>query len=253
MSRTLADSDQFEEPPHPADDRSSQPVPVLTCMENVTARDVEWIWFQRLAVGKLTVLAGAPGLGKSWLSLYIAAQLSYGGPWPDGGSAPLMNTLLMNAEDALDDTIKPRLIALGADCSRIHALAMSRIGLREKFVQLSDISVIEKAMDETGAGLVVIDPVTAFLGDKVGNSRPAQGPPTRSARLCSIEKASASDTSARRGRMPARPPAVPAHWCMTCDGLPSEHSSAPVWYTALSSDVHRRPQDRVDLPALRHR
>src|SRR5688572_9314476 len=78
MNRTLSDDSEpeFPEPPHPADDHSSAPQPVIVCVGDVEREDVDWFWHARLAAGKVTLLIGDPGLGKSWITLYCAAQLS---------------------------------------------------------------------------------------------------------------------------------------------------------------------------------
>jgi len=76
---------------------------------------LEWLWDGRIPRGKLCVVAGDPGLGKSYLTLYMAAVLSRGGEWPDGSRAARENVLIVSAEDDAADTIRPRLDRLGAD------------------------------------------------------------------------------------------------------------------------------------------
>jgi hypothetical protein len=86
--------------PSPSAEGVSGPRPVIVCLADVQPEPVTWIWPGRLAAGKLAVLIGDPGLGKSWISLDVAARLSRGLPWPDGGSAPAGHVLLLSAEDA---------------------------------------------------------------------------------------------------------------------------------------------------------
>jgi hypothetical protein len=83
-------------------------------------RPVEWLWPGRLALGRLALLEGDPGLGKSFIALDLAARLSAGRPWPDGtpGPGPLP-ALVIAAEDNSRDTLRPRLQTLGADLSRV--------------------------------------------------------------------------------------------------------------------------------------
>src|SRR6478672_10265157 len=100
------------------------PVPRLTCLADVAPQPVRWLWPGRIALGKLTLICGDPGLGKSFLTLDLAARLSAGRAWPDG-AAPVAgagSAVLITAEDDAADTIRPRLDAAGADVSRIVAL-----------------------------------------------------------------------------------------------------------------------------------
>jgi hypothetical protein len=140
------------------------PRPVLVRLADVRPEPLTWIWPGRLAAGKLALLVGDPGLGKSWISLDIAARLSAGLEWPDGGSAPSGPVVLLSSEDGLADTIRPRLDVLGADVARIHHLAMLRTGERERAVQLADVAALEHAIRETGARLMIVDPMSAYLG-----------------------------------------------------------------------------------------
>jgi hypothetical protein len=134
-------------------------------LADVRPEAVQWLWPGRLAAGKLTILAGDPGLGKSWITHDVAARASSGRPWPDGaaGLAPI-NVLMLSAEDGLADTIRPRLDALGADVARVHHLAVLRAGEKERAVQLADTGPIEQAITQTGARILSIDPMSAYLG-----------------------------------------------------------------------------------------
>jgi hypothetical protein len=147
-------------PPHDI----SVPRPVLVRLADVQPEPLTWIWPGRLAAGKLALLVGDPGLGKSWISLDVAARLSAGLAWPDGGSAPAGPVLLLSAEDGLADTIRPRLDALGADVTQVHHLAVLRTAERERAVQLTDVAALERAIRETHARLMIIDPTSAYLG-----------------------------------------------------------------------------------------
>ena len=139
--------------------------PVLVRVADVKPEAIRWRWQGRAADGKLTLIIGDPGLGKSWITLDVAARTSAGLAWPDGepGRAPAP-VLLLSAEDGLADTIRPRLDALGADVRKINHLAVLKAGEKERAVQLADIGPLEHAIKETGARLLVIDPVSAYLG-----------------------------------------------------------------------------------------
>jgi hypothetical protein len=141
-------------------------IPILTRLSDVQAEPVEWLWKGRIAKGKLTLLCGDPGLGKSWVSLDIGARLSRGNPWPDNtpASAPA-DVLLLSAEDGLADTIRPRLDQLDADTARVHHIDGVRAQGGEIGIQLTHIAEIEAAIHMTGAKLLVIDPLSAYLGD----------------------------------------------------------------------------------------
>jgi hypothetical protein len=152
------------------DDRKSEraPIdarPVLVRLQDVQPEPVTWLWPGRLAAGKLALLVGDPGLGKSWITLDLAARLSTGSSMPDDAPAvPPGDVILLSAEDGVADTIRPKLDALGADVARIHHLAVLRAGEHERAVQLADIAALEWAIRETGARLMVIDPIAAYMG-----------------------------------------------------------------------------------------
>ena len=139
--------------------------PILVNLADVEPEQVAWLWNGRLAVGKLALLIGDPGLGKSWITLDVAARVSTGNAWPDDPhvSAPA-NVLILSAEDGLADTVRPRLDTLGADVRRIHHLAVLRAGDHERAVQLSDTTALEEAITQSGARVLIIDPISAYLG-----------------------------------------------------------------------------------------
>lgn len=122
------------------------------------------------------MIAGNPGLGKSQLTLWLAAVVSTGGAWPDGGNAPAGDVLLVSAEDDPADTIRPRLEAAGADLARVHILdAMRETSTdgvdRERGCDLSrDVPAIAVALAARPAvKALIVDPVTAFLGGTDGH------------------------------------------------------------------------------------
>jgi RecA-family ATPase len=138
--------------------------PVLVRLADVRPEPVTWLWPGRVAAGKLALLVGDPGLGKSWISLDVDARLSAGLPWPDGGSPSAGSVLLLSAEDGVADTIRPRLDTLGADVTQVHHLAVLRTGERDRAVQLTDVAALELAIHRIHARLLIIDPISAYLG-----------------------------------------------------------------------------------------
>ena len=140
--------------------------PKLVRLVDVEPEEVTWLWPGRIPCGKLTILMGDPGLGKSMLTLDVSARLSTGMPWPDGGRAPLGTVILLSAEDGVADTIRPRVDRLGGDVTRIAVLEAIRTSDGERgFSLVADMPHLETAISSTGASLVVIDPLSAYLGD----------------------------------------------------------------------------------------
>lgn len=137
------------------------------CLADIEAKPVRWLWPKRIALGKLNLLAGHPGRGKSTLTLYIAALVSNGGGWPDGSQCPLGNVLFITCEDDPADTLVPRLQAIGADLSRCHLLEAihdHENGKERPFNLKTDVSRVEDlARDKGGLALIVIDPISAYL------------------------------------------------------------------------------------------
>jgi RecA-family ATPase len=147
--------------------------PVGKLLSEVEPERVEWLWPGRLPLGKLAVLDGDPGLGKSAVTLDIAARVSAGLELPYGERCGPAGVVLLSAEDGLADTIRPRLDAAEADTERIVALStMAEGGKAERTISLTqDLTVIERAIGRVGAALVVVDPLMAFLGEKTDSHK----------------------------------------------------------------------------------
>jgi putative DNA primase/helicase len=145
--------------------------PVIVRLSDVEPRPVQWLWPGRIALGKLTLLAGDPGLGKSCLSLDLAARVSLGSPWPDDrtSTAPRGSVVLLGAEDGLHDTVRPRLDAMEADVKRIEALTAVKAADEADprvFNLARDLPALEEAIQAAGdCRLVVVDPISAYLGE----------------------------------------------------------------------------------------
>lgn len=125
---------------------------------SVTQRKIEWLWYPYIPYGKLTILQGDPGEGKSTFILNIAALLTRGKPMPDGFPVPApQRVIYQTAEDNLSDTVKPRLISAGADCEKIAYIVDE-----DSSLTLEDTR-IEEIIRQTGARLFILDPLQAYL------------------------------------------------------------------------------------------
>jgi hypothetical protein len=169
-------------PPRPADDQPefttptsdapAAPEAVTICLADVEPQPINWLWPNRIAMGKLTMLCGDPGLGKSFLALDLGARVTQGAPWPDNRDtyAPQGGVVILTAEDDLADTVRPRLDAAGADPAQVVAIQAVRWhddgGKYERFFDLErDLPALEGAIGRQGnTKLVIIDPITAYLG-----------------------------------------------------------------------------------------
>jgi putative DNA primase/helicase len=149
-----------------------RPGPVLTRLADVRPESVEFLWQGRLALGKLNLVDGDPGLGKSTLLLDVGARVSTGRDMPDGSPGiGRAGVVIQSAEDGLADTIRPRLEAAGADLSRIVALEIGdEAGLRPAFIP-DDLDHVEAAIRKTRARLWIVDPLMAYLGAEVNSYR----------------------------------------------------------------------------------
>ena len=125
---------------------------------NVRTEPVEWLWYPYIPLGKLTVLQGDPGEGKSTFALNVVARITTGQPMPDGVPAKGKRVAIYQcAEDGIADTIKPRLQQAGADCERVAYIIDNDIALT-----LED-GRIETAIKDTHASVFIIDPIQAFI------------------------------------------------------------------------------------------
>lgn len=139
----------------------------LIHMDDVVSKEVEWLWYPYIPYGKITIVEGDPREGKTTLVLKLAAALSGGLPLPcdDDREREPIHIIYQTAEDGIDDTIKPRLEKAGADCSMIRVIDET-----EKELSMID-DRLEQAIVETGARLVILDPIQAYIGAKVDMHR----------------------------------------------------------------------------------
>ncbi len=149
------------------------PSVVLVNGADLTPEPVRWLWPDWLALGKLHILAGAPGQGKTTIALAMAATLTIGGRWPDGSRCTPGNVLIWSGEDDPADTLLPRLIASGADRTRCYFVSGTRIdGEVEPFDPARDMAALEaQALEIGGIKLLIVDPVvSAVAGDSHKNT-----------------------------------------------------------------------------------
>lgn len=139
----------------------------LIHMEDVVSKEVEWLWYPYIPYGKITIIEGDPGEGKTTLVLKLAAALSRGLPLPcdDDKEYEPIHIIYQTAEDGIEDTIKPRLEKAGADCSMIRVIDETDKELSMTYDRL------EQAIIETGARLIILDPIQAYIGATVDMHR----------------------------------------------------------------------------------
>lgn len=134
-------------------------------MSEVELQKVNWLWYPYIPFGKITIIQGDPGEGKTTLALRLAAACSTGQAFPGMEVAEPFNVIYQTAEDGLGDTIKPRLIEAGADQDRVLNIVEDTSSLT-----LLD-ERIEAAIVQTGARLLILDPIQGYLGGKVDMNR----------------------------------------------------------------------------------
>ena len=127
---------------------------------------INWLWPQRIALGKNSLIAGLPGLGKSQITTYLAAITSSGGTWATGEECVAGDVLILSAEDDPADTIRPRLEAAGANLDRVHIIEAVRDERGERSFNLNrDLDALAMSLAKLpDAKLAVIDPISAYLG-----------------------------------------------------------------------------------------
>lgn len=157
--------------------------PIIKELADVEPLPINWFWFNRIPLGMLTLVLGDSGLGKSFLTLYMAAKVSTGGTWPDGdgiadNSAPLGSVVILSAEDDLAHVIRPRLDSLSADVDKIKAVEGVRVKdeegrENEEYFNLQHhIPALQKAVRSCkDCKLLIVDPLSAYLGGKIDSHK----------------------------------------------------------------------------------
>ncbi|MBO5454798.1 MAG: tyrosine-type recombinase/integrase [Clostridia bacterium] len=131
---------------------------IIRKMSEVELQEVQWLWKPYIPFGKLVIIQGDPGEGKTTFALRLAAACSSGMALPGMETTEPFNVIYQTAEDGLGDTIKPRLIEAGADENMVLNIIEDTDPL-----SLSD-ERIEKAITETGARLMILDPIQGYIG-----------------------------------------------------------------------------------------
>lgn len=178
LRRPVNGAPEWERPDKPegkTPQRAQQRIgsPAITRAQDVIPEPIDWLWPGRIAVGKLTLLAGDPGLGKSLITIDLAARVSAGFSWPDASEPnPPGGVLMLNAEDDKADTIRPRLDAAKADVSKVSILDGVQwydTDTAEKTIATFSLERDIKTMEEaigfvSDCRMIVIDPISAYLG-----------------------------------------------------------------------------------------
>jgi hypothetical protein len=153
-------------------DASRQRAASVVRLSTVAPRKVCWAWPKRVPRGKVTVTDGDPGLGKSTMLLNLCARVTRDGAMPDGSEGAIGAVVVLSAEDDVEDTFQPRLVAAGANLDRVHALTEMHGPSGPRLPELPrDLDAIEGAVRDAAAVLVIIDPLVAYLGASVDSHR----------------------------------------------------------------------------------
>jgi putative DNA primase/helicase len=146
---------------------------VLDRGSDLKPEPIQWLWKNWLARGKLHILAGAPGQGKTTISIALAATVSVGGRWPDGSQCEQGNILIWSGEDDAKDTLLPRLLAAGADREKCYFVSGTSVnGDVRSFDPSRDLPALEREANRIGGlSLIIVDPVvSAVTGDSHKNT-----------------------------------------------------------------------------------
>src|SRR5262249_42289775 len=133
----------------------------VTKMSTVKREEISWLWKGRIALGKVTLLEGDPGLGKSHIALALATHVSLGHGLPGEQKTDPLNVLIMSAEDGLGDTIGPRLDSMGADSEKILAISKPVV------FDTAGCAAIDNLIGRRNPRLIVIDPLFSYTDAKV--------------------------------------------------------------------------------------
>lgn len=146
----------------------------LKKFKDIEPKDVEWLWYPYFALGKLSFLAGDPGIGKSFITTFLASVVSNGEYFPYTTiNVTQGNVIIQNGEDGTGDTIKKRLFSFRANEDNIYMIDLKDDNEENgDYLTLSDVKVLDKLFSEIHPKLVIFDPITVFLGDVNMNDAP---------------------------------------------------------------------------------
>lgn len=153
---------------------AAQDRPVVKCFKDLKLTKVDWLWPNKFPLGKLALVVGDQDLGKSMFTLYMAAQVSTGRPWIDSPkSGTPGDVIILTVEDTLDDVVGPRLLAAGADMSRVHYIdCIKASGKQDRplFNLTKDFPMLVRAVqDYPNTKFVIIDPISGYMWGKNEN------------------------------------------------------------------------------------
>ena len=170
LDRTFQIIESIKSLDHPPKDEAT-----LISLDEVEPKPIAWLWFNKVPAGKISLIVGDPGAGKSLFSLWMASIISRGDDWPDVKNPSVDNKgsiIILTAEDSLDDTVRVRADAMRSDVSKIKILQ----GMipADKEIEFFDIKkhlkILEGAIEKIeDVKLIIFDPITAYLGDIEGN------------------------------------------------------------------------------------
>lgn len=140
-------------------------VVITESADKIPIRPIQWIWPHWLPSGKLTILAGTPGAGKTTLALKVAATITAGDNFPDGTPCHADNVVIWSGEDTAEDVIAPRLVASGADLEKCHIIRATVLnGERLPFDPATDIPILDTVITRLGtASLLIVDPIVSAI------------------------------------------------------------------------------------------
>lgn len=145
---------------------------IITPLSEVKPETIQWLWQDRIPWGKLVLLEGDPGLGKSFFTIALAAHVSGGRQIPNVEFSGIAEVLIVSFEDGVADTIVPRCIAAGANLKHIHHIDGVRWGDDERPLVLpDDIPLLRAEIERTGARLLIIDPLAASLSSSINSNQ----------------------------------------------------------------------------------
>jgi putative DNA primase/helicase len=165
FDRALARIDAAIASPLPEDEAQPGAVVELVNAANIKPEPVAWLWPGWLAAGKLHLLAGSPGAGKTTLALSLAATTTIAGRWPDGTRCPQAGDVVVwSSEDDPADTLVPRLLAAGADLRRAHFVGnVKGTGGARPFDPARDVSLLLSALERIKPAMLIVDPVVSAV------------------------------------------------------------------------------------------
>jgi hypothetical protein len=165
------DEDEDEDLEETSEEGELQAIP----FSEIKAKPVAWLWSGRLALGKITLLSGDGGVGKTTVLCDVASRISVGRLFPDGSPCPLGDAYFIGAEDGAEDTLRPRIDAAGGNPARIHLLR-GPIPKGSKIASPIDLSrhltQLDKLLERNPeAKLLIIDPILDYLGDRCNSDK----------------------------------------------------------------------------------